>query len=297
MSTHSHGLLSERSLRPLVMALIITAGIMVLEIAAGLLSHSLALLADAGHMATDAAALAMTWAASRIAHQPATRTKTYGFYRTEILAAFLNGLTLWGIVIWIAYEAIRRFAHPPTIRAPIMLLTAVIGLAANLGCSWVLRPSRSDSLNMKSAYLHVLADALGSASVIGAAVVIWMTGWSLADPIASLLVCAVILWGSWNLIRESVNVLLEGTPSHISVVEVMRAMQAIPGIRRVHDVHIWTITSGMEAMSGHVVVAELAGSREILSRLSAMLCERFRVHHTTFQLETEDHPSDPKPLA
>ncbi len=297
MSTHSHGLLGERSLRPLLIALSITVGVMVLEIAAGLLSHSLALLADAGHMATDAAALAMTLAASWIAHQPATRTKTYGFYRTEILAAFLNGLTLWGIVIWIAYEATQRFIHPPAVQAPMMLITAVIGLAANLGCSWVLRPSRSESLNMKSAYLHVLADALGSVSVIGAAVVIWMTGWSLADPIASLLVCAVILWGSWNLIKESVNVLLEGTPSHINVVEVMRAMQTIPGIKRVHDVHIWTITSGMEAMSGHVVVEELAGSPGILGRLNAMLCDRFKIHHTTFQLETEDHPSDPKLLS
>ena len=296
MSTHPHGLLSERSLRPLVIALSMTASIMVLEIVAGLLSHSLALLADAGHMATDAAALAMTLAASWIAHQPATRTKTYGFYRTEILAAFLNGLTLWGIVIWIGYEAIQRFAHPPVIRAPMMLLTAIIGLAANLGCSWVLRPSQSQSLNMKSAYLHVLADALGSVSVIGAAAVIWLTGWSLADPIASLLVCAGILWGSWNLIKESVNVLLEGTPSHINVVEVMRAMQSVPGVKRVHDVHIWTITSGMEAMSGHVVVEELAGNREVLNRLSTMLCDRFKIHHTTLQLEEEGHPSDPKVL-
>ncbi len=297
MSTHPHGLLSERSLRPLVITLSITAGVMVLEIVVGLLSHSLALLADAGHMATDAAALAMTLTASWIAHQPATRTKTYGFYRTEILAAFLNGLTLWGIVIWIVYEAIQRFAHPPLVRAPMMLLTAVIGLVANLGCSWVLRPSRSQSLNLKSAYLHVLADALGSVGVIAAATVIWMTGWSLADPIASLLICAVILWGSWNLIKESVNVLLEGTPSHINVVEVMRAMQTTPGVKRVHDVHIWTITSGMEAMSGHVVVEKLTSSQQVLSRLSAMLCDRFKIHHTTFQLEAEGHPSDPKVLA
>lgn len=297
MSQHPHGLLTERNFRPLLAALAITAGVMVLEIVVGLLSHSLALLADAGHMATDTAALAMTLAASWIAHQPATRTKTYGFYRTEILAAFLNGLTLWGIVIWIVYEAIRRFAHPPAVRAPMMLFTAIVGLVANLGSSWALRPSRSQSLNLKSAYLHVLADALGSVGVIGAAVVIWMTGWPLADPIASLLVCAVILWSSWNLIKESVNVLLEGTPSHINVVEVMRAMQTTPGVKRVHDVHIWTITSGMEAMSGHVVVEELTGSQEVLNRLGSMLCERFKIHHTTFQLEMEDHPSDPKVLA
>ena len=259
---------------------------MVLEIVVGVLSHSLALLADAGHMATDAAALGMTLAASWIAHQPATRTKTYGFYRTEILAAFLNGLTLWLIVVWIVYEAIQRFLHPPVVRAPMMLATAIIGLVANLGCSWVLRPSRDQSLNMKSAYLHVLADAVGSVSVIGAAAVIWLTRWYPADAVASLLVCAVILWGSWNLISESVNILLEGTPAHIDVVEVMRAMQATLGVKHVHDVHIWTITSGMEAMSGHVLVETLADSHDVLKRLNAMLCERFRIHHTSLQVET-----------
>lgn len=279
----------------MAIALGVTAGFMVVEIVVGILSHSLALLADAGHMATDAAALGMTLAASWIARQPATRTKTYGFYRTEILAAFLNGLTLWLLVIWIVYEAIRRFLHPPTVLAPMMLVTAVIGLLANLACSWILKPAPTDSLNQRSAYLHVLADAVGSLSVIGAALVIWRTGWNAADPIASLLVCFVILWGSWNLISESVNVLLEGTPAHINVVQVMRAMQEVAGVRRVHDVHIWTITSGMEAMSGHVVVDDLASSQIVLGRLNAVLAERFGLSHTTLQLEVEDmkhqHPA------
>ncbi len=257
-----------------------------LEIVAGFLSHSLALLADAGHMATDAAALGMSLFACWIARQPATRTKTYGFYRTEILAAFLNGLTLWLIVAWIVYEAVQRFFHPPVVRAPMMLAAAVIGLAANLGCAWLLRPSQAQSLNLRGAYLHVLSDALGSVSVIGAAVVIWTTGWFRADPIASLLVCAGILWGSWSLIRDSVNILLEGAPAHIEVPKVMRAMQAVPGVRRIHDVHIWTITSGMEAMSAHVVVDDSLGSQEVLNHLNALLCDRFGIHHTTFQLET-----------
>ena len=287
MSTHSHGVPAARDLRPLMGALFITALVMGLEIAAGWLSHSLALLADAGHMATDTAALGMSLFACWIARQPATRTKTFGFYRTEILAAFLNGLTLWLIVAWIVYEAVRRFFDPPIVRAPMMLVTAVIGLAANLGCAWVLRPSQAQNLNLRSAYFHVLSDALGSVSVIGAAVVIWMTGWSLADPIASLLVCAGILWGSWSLVRESVNILLEGAPIHIEVVEVMRAMQTVPGVRRVHDTHIWTITSGMEAMSAHVVVDNPLGNQEVLNRLNALLCERFGIHHTTFQLEPE----------
>ncbi len=286
MSTHPHGLPAARDLKPLIAALFITAFVMGLEIAAGFLSHSLALLADAGHMATDTAALGMSWFACWIARQPATRTKTYGFYRTEILAAFLNGLTLWLIVAWIIYEAVQRFFHPPVVRAPMMLVTAVIGLAANLLCAWVLRHSQSQGLNLRSAYLHVLSDALGSVSVIAAAVIIWMTGWSLADPVASLLVCAGILWGSWNLIRDSVNILLEGAPAHIEVRKVMREMQAVEGVRRIHDVHIWTITSGMEAMSAHVVVGDSSGNQKVLDGLNKLLCDRFGIHHTTFQLET-----------
>ncbi len=285
MSEHSHDPLTTRAASPLAGALIITATVMVLEIIAGLLSNSLALLADAGHMATDAAALGMSLFACWIARQPATRTKTYGFYRTEILAALLNGLTLWLVVAWIIYHAVQRFVHPPVVRAPMMLVTAVIGLAANLGCAWLLRPSQAQSLNMRSAYLHVLSDALGSVSVIAAAVVIQMTGWSLADPLASLLVCGLILWSSWKLISQSVNILLEGTPPHIDAMEVTRAMQAVAGVRSVHDVHIWTITSGMEAMSAHVVVDNSNDSRGLLDRLNTLLCDRFKIHHTTIQLE------------
>jgi cobalt-zinc-cadmium efflux system protein len=260
---------------------------MVLEIVVGLLSRSLALLADAGHMATDAAALGMSLLAAWIASQPATRTKTYGFYRTEILAAFLNGLTLWLVVVWIVYQAIQRFLHPPVVQAPMMLVAAVIGLIANLGCSWILRPSQGQSLNQRSAYLHVLADAVGSVSVIGAALVIWLTGWNIADPIASVLVCLVILWGSWNLITQSVNILLEGSPPHIDVVKVMRAMQEVPGVKRVHDIHIWTITSGMEAMSGHVVVHDLLEGRRVLDGINVLLRDQFGIHHTTIQVEDE----------
>ncbi|MBI3333344.1 MAG: cation transporter [Candidatus Omnitrophica bacterium] len=267
------------------MALFITVGVTVLEVVVGFLSHSLALLADAGHMVTDAAALAMSLAASRIARQPATRTKTYGFYRTEILAAFLNGLTLWLVVVWIITEAIHRLIHPPVVQAPMMLVAAIIGLVANLGCSRVLQRSQGQSLNLRSAYLHVLADALGSAGVIAAATIIWTIGWHLADPLASLFVCMIILWSSWSLIRQSVNILLEGAPAHIDVAEVVRAMQSMTGVRSVHDVHIWTITSGMEAMSAHVGVDNLESSQGVLDRLNTLLCDRFRIHHTTIQLE------------
>ena len=288
MSRHPHEPIVGRSLLPLVGALLVTASVMVLEVGVGLFSHSLALLADAGHMATDAAALGMSLGAFWIARQPATRTKTYGFYRTEILAAFLNGLILWLIVAWIIYEAIQRLIHPPVVQAPMMLVAAVIGLGANLGCAGLLRRPGAQNLNLRSAYLHVLADAVGSVSVIAAALVIWATSLYLADPIASLIVCAVILWGSWSLISESVTILLEGAPSHIDVKEVIRSMQAMPGVRRVHDVHIWTITSGMEAMSGHVVIEDTGKSRSLLADLNALLCERFGIHHATLQLETEE---------
>jgi len=295
MSKHPHAPRIPRPFLPLIVTLLITVSVMVLEVVVGLLSHSLALLADAGHMVTDVGALGMSLAAMGMARQPATRTKTYGFHRMEILAAFLNGLTLWLVVLWIVYEAIKRFTHPPVIHAPMMLVTAVIGLFANLGCSWILQPTQAHSLNLRSAYLHVLTDALGSVSVIGAAVVLWATGWRLADPVASVLVCLTIFWGSWTLIRQSVNILLEGTPAHVDVITVMRAMQALPGVKLVHDVHIWTITSGMEAMSGHVVVHDLTQSQTVLGRLTALLRERFQIEHTTFQLEGEDRtPTEPR---
>ena len=287
MSGHPHDLTIPRDLRPLALAIGLTAGFMGLEIFVGFLSNSLALLADAAHMASDAAALGMTLAAAWVSGRPATRTKTFGFYRTEILAAFLNGLALWLAVIWIAGGAFRRMAHPAAVKAPMMLATAVIGLLANLACSRILRRSKGQGLNFEGAYLHVLADAASSVSVIGAAFLIWLTGWNAADPIASLIVCAGILFSSWTLVRQSVNILLEGVPVHIDVVKLMRAMQRVEGVKRVHDIHVWTITSGMEAMSGHVVVADLIRGQTILERLNALLDERFGIRHVTLQMETE----------
>jgi len=287
MSRHPHDLTIPRDLRPLALAIGLTVSFMFLEIFVGLLSNSLALLADAAHMASDAAALGMALAAVWVSARPATRTKTFGFYRAEILAAFLNGLALWPAVLWIAYGAYRRLSHPPEIRAPMMLATAVIGLLANLACSRILRRSKGQGLNFESAYLHVLADAASSVSVIGAGFLIWLTGWRAADPLASLIVCAGILFSSWNLIRGSVNILLEGVPVHINVVELMRAMQQVEGVKRVHDIHVWTITSGMEAMSGHVVVADMARGQSALGTLNALLNERFGIHHVTLQLENE----------
>ncbi len=287
MPKHSHGLTIPRNLWPLAFAIGLTIGFMLLEIFVGLASNSLALLADAAHMASDAAALGITLATAWFSARPATRTKTFGFYRAEILAAFLNGLTLWLAVIWIAAGAYQRLFHPLAVKAPMMLGTALVGLLANLGCSWILRGSRDQGLSFEGAYLHVLADAASSAGVIAAALLIWRTGWNLADPVVSLLVCASILFSSWTLVRRSVNVLLEGVPVHIDVVELMRAMQQVEGVRRVHDVHVWTITSGLEAMSGHVVVPDFIRGQATLAALTALLSDRFGIRHVTLQLETE----------
>ncbi len=291
MTTASHAPPSHPNLAGLKVGVAITLGMMVAEVVVGWYSHSLALLADAGHMASDTAALSLTLLAFQLARRPATRTKTYGYYRTEILAALFNGLALWLIVVVICYYALQRFLHPPAIKAGPMLVTALAGLAANLFCGWLLFRTKGSNLNLQGAFLHVMADALGSLSVVIASAVIWATGWRVADPIASLAVCLVILVGSWRLVSQSVNVLLEGSPPHLDVPTVMRAMRHVPGVKTVHDAHIWTITSGLEAMSAHVIVDDLAHGQEVLERLHDLLRSQFGITHTTLQLELPDRPA------
>ena len=285
MASPSHTPTTHPNLAGLHVGLVITLLMMVAEFAAGWYSQSLSLLADAGHMASDATALGFTLLAFRIARQPASRIKTYGYYRAEILAAFLNGLALWLVVAVIFYRAILRFLHPPVIKAVPMLLVAALGLLANVMCAWLLCRTKRSNLNLQGAFLHVVADALSSVSVVIAGLIIWKTGWRLADAMASIVVCGIILWGSWRLIAQSVNVLLEGSPPHIDVPTVMRAMRQVAGVKAVHDVHVWTITSGLEAMSGHVVVDDVSRGQEILERLNELLRSGFSITHTTLQLE------------
>ena len=288
MSVHSHQRPSTGGRRELRAAFFLTVAMMLIEFIAGWRSGSLALLADAGHMLADAAALALSLFAAWFATRPATPEKTYGYYRTEILAALANGLALLLIVIWIFVRALHRLQHPLPIPGGLMITVAVIGLAVNLFCGWLLQAQRSTNLNVQGAWLNVMSDALGSVGVIIAGLMIRRSGWTSADPLASMLIGVLITVNAWNLVTQSVNILLEGTPGHLRIPEVVNAMRAIPGICEVHDVHLWTITTGLDAMSGHVIVDDASRSTEILARLNALLSERFGITHTTFQLEPSD---------
>ncbi len=289
---HRHGgeKVRARNRRALVVALTITVAFALLEAVGGLLTGSLALLADAGHMLTDVLALGLGLFAAYVAGRPSTPQKTYGYYRAEILAALLNGALLILIAAGIAWQAVGRLSQPHAVASGPMLAIAAAGLAANLAVGVVLlRGGAGHSLNVRGALLHVASDALGSLGAMAAGAVILLTGWSEADAVASLLIAALILLGSWRLLREAVDVLLEGTPYSVDMDELQAAMLRVPGVAGVHDVHVWTVTSGFIAMSAHV---ELSGSRDahaVLDDLTHLLAERFHIAHTTIQPETADH--------
>jgi len=289
--THSRGR-RVAARRPLTIALVITLTYLTAEVLGGLWTHSLALLADAGHMLTDAASLGLALFAIWLAERPAPAEKTYGYYRTEILAALANGVTLILIAFLIFYEAIRRFGAPPEVNSLPMLTIATLGLGANLLSGYVLFGSRDESLNLRGAFLHVAADALGSIGAILAGIVMLTTSWYLADPLISVGIGLLILYSSWNLVRESVDVLMEAVPSSIDLDALTRAVEADPQVADVHDLHVWTVTSGFYALSAHVVVrdggCDITDCQALLERLRAMLRERFGVAHTTLQLEYSD---------
>src|SRR5512138_2362841 len=226
------------------LVLALTGGFMVLEVIGGWLSGSLALLADAGHMLTDVGALGLSLATAWIAQRPADETKTYGYRRWEILAALVNGAALFGIATWVVVEAVQRLQHPEPIRTGLFLLVAAAGLAVNLISLALLHGSRHGSLNIRGAYLHVMGDALGSIGALGAAAVIWSTGWTQADPIASIVLSLLILAGAWRLLRESTDILLDAVPAHVSMSEVQRRIMGVPGVTGVHDLHVWTVVNG-----------------------------------------------------
>jgi len=276
--------------KALQIALGITTTFFTVEVIGGLLTHSLALLADAGHMLTDVASLALALLAIQFAARPATPEKTYGYYRTEILAALVNGITLVLIALYIFYAALRRFQSPPEVKSLPMFTVAVFGLVANLASAYVLSRSKGESLNLRGAFLHVVADVLGSLGAITAGLIMLATRWYLADPLISIFIGLLILFSSWRLLRESVNVLMEGVPAHIDLKALEAAMRKVPGVSHVHDLHVWTVTSGFEALSAHVVVAEVLSmerSQAILHELHAVVHQRFWIQHTTIQLEEE----------
>jgi cobalt-zinc-cadmium efflux system protein len=285
--SHSHGR-AARSRRSLSIVLVLTAIYMLAEVAGGWMTGSLALLADAGHMLTDVAALALALIAVWFGSRPATSSKTFGYYRLEILAALINGVALVLISFLIFYEAYKRWAEPPQVKSGLMILIATGGLVINLICAWLLHGDHKDDLNVRGARLHIIGDALGSVGAIAAGALMWLYGWYAADPLFSSLIGLLIVWSSWHLIRESTNVLLEGTPAHINLAAVEDAILHTDGVTNVHDLHIWTITSGREALSAHVIHVETISQAELLKELRAKLQDRFGVDHLTIQMETPD---------
>ncbi len=285
---HDH---TGRSRSHLAVALAITISFFVVELAGGYITNSLALAADAWHMLNDAVALTFALVAAWIAERPSDLRKTFGYHRTEILAAFLNGIFLWAIVILIIFSAIQRLQTPTTVASQEMLLIAVVGLAANGLSAVILSRSKSDSLNVKGAFLHVVSDTLGSVAVIVAGLIMFFTGWYQADPIFSMLVAILISYGAYKLIRESINVLLEGVPHGIDMTAVERKIIEQKGVKGVHDLHVWCITpTKICALSCHVVVEEGIDRRKLMTDLIAMLDTEFGINHTTIQLEEEGYP-------
>ncbi len=278
--------------RVLKLVLGISVGVMVLEVIGGVLANSLALLADAGHMLTDAAAVALALFAAWIAGRPATAEKTFGLLRLEILAALVNGTVLLGLAGVIIWQAISRIRVAPEVDPGVLFGVATVGLVANLVALRLLHGGHRHSLNIRGAYLHVLGDLLGSVGALTAGLVIMLTGWTLADPIISIAIALLILVSAWRLVGESVDVLLEATPRHISLEEVARRITTIPDVSDVHDLHVWTVTSGVVAMSGHAVVTAPEKSQGVLEQVHSRMSE-LGINHVTMQIEQDETTCPP----
>jgi len=272
------------------LALALTAGYTVVEVVAGFLTDSLALLADATHMLSDNVSLALALVAVWLARRPATPERTYGFKRAEVLAALANGVTLVVLAIWILYEAVQRFDDPPEVLGGWMLAVGVVGIGVNVAAGAVLFRAREGSLNVEAAFRHVLADLLGSLGVVVAAVVILATGWLEADAVASILIALLVLASSWSILRDSTSILLESAPKGMDVRAVGERLAQAPGVVEVHDLHVWTITSGFPALSAHVLVGRGEDCHGRRRELEALLHDEFGIEHTTLQV---DHVSDP----
>lgn len=282
---HDHG--GSTNTRRLALTLGLVVLYMGIEIVGGLASGSLALLADAGHMLSDAGALGLTLFAMHFARRPATGQRTFGSYRAEILAALANGATLVAIALFIFVEAVERFRTPPEVQGPLMLAVACGGLVVNAAGLWILGSQHERNLNMRGAWLHVATDALGSVQAIVAAGLIWAFGWRWVDPLASVLIGVLVIYSSWSLLKQSVSVLMEQAPPHIDVDEVHSALLALPQVSSVHDLHVWTITSGFVALSAHVTCAG-DGERDALLVAAQQLLEtRFSIRHTTIQIDRD----------
>jgi len=281
---HNSGGATARVLRWSVVATLI---FVVIEVAAGIRAHSLALLSDAGHNSTDALALILAWVANYIESKPANEIKTYGYQRAGVLSAFVNALTLVALSVWIFYESVDRLRDPRPVHQDIMISVAALGLVLNGGIMWALRSARRHDLNVRSAFVHMLGDAVGSLAIIGGAVAISYTGWVQIDPLLSILIGLLIVWTAWDIIHESLNILFEGLPRGIALQDVIGSMRATEGVLNVHDLHIWSLGSSTHALSCHIQIEDVppSASDAILKRLNTMLADRFHIFHTTVQFE------------
>jgi cobalt-zinc-cadmium efflux system protein len=286
-SGHSHAAQPGQNERPLWIALILTTAFLIAEIVGGILTNSLALISDAAHMFTDSAALAVSLAAIRIGKRPADSQRTFGYYRFEILAAAFNAILLFLVALYILYEAYQRLNNPPEIQSGTMLVVAALGLVVNLISMRLLASGKDSSLNVKGAYLEVWSDMLGSIGVIIGALVIRYTGWGWIDSVIAVAIGLWVLPRTWTLLKASMNVLLEGVPEGIGIAEVKDAIAGVPGVAGVHDLHVWSITSGKASLTAHVVQREdVANPQTLLLNIRQLVANKYDIHHSTIQLET-----------
>jgi cobalt-zinc-cadmium efflux system protein len=268
-------------------ALIISSVYFFAELIAGFVTNSLALLSDAGHMLSDIGALGLSIFAFRVAKRPATGHSTYGYHRVEILAALFNGLTLWLIVGIIFASAYNRLFDPPAVESSGMIVVAVLGLLVNIAAAAILHAGHHHNLNMRGAFLHVISDAIGSVGAIAAGAIMLVTGWYLADPLISIFIGTLILFSSWSLVKDSLSVLMQWVPKGIHLDEVRQTIEAVDGVNKVHDLHVWAVTSDIYTLSAHAVVENGGDFHQVLNGIEDTLKERFNIEHTTIQLETE----------
>jgi cobalt-zinc-cadmium efflux system protein len=287
---HSAAGMSEGRLK---LSLLLTFGFVALELIVGARAHSLALVSDAGHNLTDGLALALSWYALWIARKPATPTRTYGFHRVGILAALANAMTLMGIALFIFVEAFHLFLHPAAIQSGPMIAVALLAVLLNTGIALGLRREAAHDVNLRSAYVHMAGDALSAVGVVLAGIAVHFTGWVYADPLVSVLIGLFIVYSSWGIVRETINILLEGTPNGLNVSAMAAEMQAVPGVQDVHDLHVWSIADGMNALSCHVNVreADTLDSARVVHDIKVLLAERYQVRHSTIETECSDCPS------
>ncbi|MBG9543452.1 zinc transporter ZitB [Cytobacillus firmus] len=285
---HSHDHHHTGNKKALMWAFILIASFMIVEVIGGIWTNSLALLSDAGHMLSDAAALGLSFVAIKIGEKKATNSKTFGYKRFEIIAASINGITLLLISLYIFYEAYHRILEPPAVQSMGMLVISSIGLLVNIAAAFILMSGDKDhNLNVRSAFLHVLGDLLGSVGAIAAALLIYFFGWGIADPIASVIVAVLILVSGWRVAKESFHILMEGTPSHLNPEDIKSALLGLAHVKDVHDLHIWTITSGFPSLSCHLVIENEGGHDAVLHAAQSVLHDEYGIEHSTIQVEGE----------